>query len=463
MRSASSAAPNPNSNQSLDAKPANRNSTGLVLGLNTVQWFIFLLANSVAMPIVIGSVFHLPLEEVASLMQRTFFIVGVSSLLQGALGHRYPIADGPAGSWVSVFVIMADMALQRGENLHDTLQIIEGGLLVTGALLFLLGVSGLFYRMLSLFTPLVTGSFLLLLAIQLSGVFLKGMLGLSGEAVRMDAGIAAVAIGVFAIVIVLSVKGKGWLRNYAVLIGIGLGWAAYAAFGLGRSGATDAASPSDSTASAPWFELPELFAWGPPHWNAGIVITGALFTLILVSNTIAAISAVSQVAPASPKATPKSIYNRGSIAGGVTHFLTASFSTMGLVPLPVSAGFIQLTGEKRRSPFLAACVLLALVALFPGLVHVLALLPGPVANAALFATFVQMVGISLQSILRDPLDQRRLTILGITLVFGAGLMFQPSTAFQALPASVQYICGNGLLIGTMLSIALEQLWKKRPA
>lgn len=462
MRSATSATPNPNSNQSPDVKPATRNSTGLVLGLNTVQWFIFLLANSVAMPIVIGSVFHLPLEEVASLMQRTFFIVGVSSLLQGALGHRYPIADGPAGSWVSVFVIMADMALQRGENLHDTLQIIEGGLLVTGALLFLLGVSGLFYRMLSLFTPLVTGSFLLLLAIQLSGVFLKGMLGLSGEAVRMDAGTAAVAIGVFAIVIALSVKGKGWLRNYAVLIGIGLGWAAYTAFGLGQggvSGTGQAASPINP----PWFELPELFAWGPPHWNAGIVITGALFTLILVSNTIAAISAVSQVAPASPKATPKSIYNRGSIAGGITHFLTASFSTMGLVPLPVSAGFIQLTGEKRRSPFLAACVLLALVALFPGLVHVLALLPGPVANAALFATFVQMVGISLQSILRDPLDQRRLTILGITLVFGAGLMFQPSTAFQGLSPSVQYICGNGLLIGTMLAIALEQLWKKRPA
>ncbi len=442
------------------------NQHRLYLGLNTVQWFIFLLANSIAMPIVIGHVFQLPQEEVSSLMQRTFFVVGISSFIQGWLGHRYPIADGPAGSWVSVFVIMADMAVQQGNSLRDTLQIIEGALLVTGVLLFLLGVTGLFRRMLFLFTPLVTGTFLLLLAVQLSGVFLGGMLGMSGEPVRLDAGATIIAVGVFLLVIVLSVKGKGWLRNYAVLVGIGLGWLAFALWGpsSGIELLTAAESSLIPSTSASWFKLPEIYPWGMPHWNIGIVVTGVLFTLILVSNTIAAIQAVSHVVPASdaPKK-PEQSYNRSSMAGGVSHALSSAFSTLGLVPLPVSAGFIRLTAETRRAPFLAACMVLSTIALFPDLVHLLALLPGPVANAALFATFVQMIGIAFQSILKDPLDQRLLTILGVTLLFGVGLMFQPSTVFQGLPTSFQYVSSNGLLIGTIIAIVLEQIWRKPSA
>jgi xanthine/uracil permease len=74
-----------------------------------------------------------------------------------------------------------------------------------------------------------------------------------------------------------------------------------------------------------------------------------------------------------------------------------------------------------------------------------------------------MIGIAFQSILKDPLDQRRLTILGVTLLFGVGLMFQPSTVFQGLPTSFQYVSSNGLLIGTIIAIVLEQIWRKQSA
>lgn len=44
------------------------------------------------------------------------------------------------------------------------------------------------------------------------------------------------------------------------------------------------------------------------------------------------------------------------------------------------------------------------------------ILPGPITNTALLATLVQLIGISFQSILREEVNQRRLTILGITLL-----------------------------------------------
>ena len=75
----------------------NKNAIGLNHGIGALQWLVFLLANAVALPIVIGQVFHLSDPEITGLMQRTFFIVGASSFLQGWIGHKLPIVDGPAG------------------------------------------------------------------------------------------------------------------------------------------------------------------------------------------------------------------------------------------------------------------------------------------------------------------------------------------------------------------------------
>ncbi|MFF2449130.1 purine/pyrimidine permease [Neobacillus sp. NPDC058068] len=419
--------------------------------LSTVQWFIFLLATSVAFPIVIGNVFHLSIEEISELMQRTFFVMGISSFIQGWLGHRYPIADGPAGSWVSVFVILAGVAIQQGQSTTETLQFLEGGLIVAGFLLFILGVTGLVNRLLFLFTPLVTGSFLLILALQLSGVFLKGMMALQGEPLRPDYVTVAISFGVFLLVIFLSIKGIGWMKSYALLVGILLGWFLYFLFGK----TSNSSSGSDS-----FVKLPEIFAWGAPQLNAGMVVTAILFTFILVSNQVAAIAAVKQVVPASRKDEKQTI-NRASWAGGISHFLSALFSTIGIVPLPVSAGFIRLTEQKRLRPFLIASLALSGIALIPAIVNFLASLPGPIASAASLASFVQMIGIAFQSILKEELDERRLTILGITLLISVGLMFLPAGIFLGLPSILQYIFSNGLLVGTMIVILLEQLWKTK--
>ena len=53
-----------------DEKLGNQHNQNHIMG--TLQWFIFLLANSIALPIVVGGLFHLTTEEIFYLMQRTF-------------------------------------------------------------------------------------------------------------------------------------------------------------------------------------------------------------------------------------------------------------------------------------------------------------------------------------------------------------------------------------------------------
>ncbi|EJR09685.1 hypothetical protein II5_00394 [Bacillus cereus MSX-A1] len=414
--------------------------------MGTLQWFIFLLANSIALPIVVGGLFHFTTEEIFYLMQRTFFVVGISSFLQGWIGHRLPIADGPAGSWVGVFTVLA-YATAGQDQLHSTLQILELGMIISGVILIGLGVTGFIGRILFLFTPVVTGTFLLLLCLQLSGVFLKGMLGITATISQIDGFTAIIAFSIFLFVIILSNFGRGFIKSYAVLIGLISGWIIFLIAGK-------VTVPSQVTH---FVQLPQMFAWGLPKWNTGMAVSSFVMVCILVSNTVAAIIAINQATIHKATIEQKQLKD-GTWVGGISHIISSVFSTVGIVPLPATAGFIRLTKQKYIRSFLMACALLVVMSLFPSIIRYLASLPSAVASAVLMASFVQLIGIGFNNIKQVPMSERNVTILGVAVLFGSGVMFLPSGALQSLPSVMQYIFGNGLFVGTVVSILLEQIW-----
>ncbi|MBU3823692.1 MAG: purine/pyrimidine permease [Candidatus Oceanisphaera merdipullorum] len=418
-------------------------------GLSVSQWFIFLLANALALPIILGQAFGLEGSEIAGLMQRTLLLVGLSSLVQVTIGHRYPVADGPAGSWAIVFIVMAYIGRAQGHEGGEILRLLAGGVLVAGAIMLLLGLAKQTHRLLFLFTPLVTGCFMLLLVIQLSGVFVRGMVTDPQSGV-MTMPVASIGLLVFIGVLMCSFSLHAIVRTYAVLVGIVAGWGAFALFGLSAT-----AIPSNASG----IQLPDLFAFGLPKLDVGMLIVAVLFSLLLVSNQVAAITAISSVVHG-PQPTMKDALNRSSLASGISHMMAGGLSTIAVVPLPVSAGFIQITGDQRRGPFILACVLLAAISLFPAAVDFLSLLPAPVANAALLAAFIKLVMLAFQLLTKYPLDHRAGTILGVTVLLGVGCMFLPPELYRHWPGLAQYLLGNGLLTGTLIALVMEQLWRK---
>lgn len=417
--------------------------------LSTIQWFIYLLANSIALPIVIGNMYHLSEQDISSLMQRTFFIVGLSSFLQAKFGHRYPIADGPAGSWVSIFVIYASVGLQQGNSMMETLQILEGGLIIAGLALLLLGITKWVRHLLFLFSPIVTGTFLFILAIQLSGVFIIGITSTSTNDGKLDIISFLISLLVFLLILLMNLKGKGWIKSYSILLGILLGWTMFAVIGKG---------PETSIVSSELIKLPEVLAWGLPKLNEGMMVTAILFTFLLLSNTFAAITAAQEVVPHKESNFEKKLY-AGTWTGGISHVLSAIFSTIAVVPLPATAGFVKLTKQYRILPFLVACMILISISLFPSIVGILASLPLQIASAALLATLIEMLAIAIRSLRTQALNERNLTIIGVAFLVGIGIIFLPSGTFNGLPSIFQHLFTNGLLVGTFVAMVLDQLWK----
>ncbi len=428
-------------------------------GIGSIQWFIFLLANSLTIPIIVGQVFQLSPVEISGLMQRTFLVVGVSSLLSGWLGHRLPIPDGPAGIWLGVFTLMGQMAVAQGvNNAGGSLQLLEGAMLLTGVFLIVIGLAGWMNKLLKLFTPLVNGVYLTILGFQLSGMFLKGMIGVSNSSPKIQPGIVILSFVIFIMVLSLSVWGKGWLKSYAVLIGMVVGSIAFIM--------VNGSQPMPKTSSI--ISLPDVFAWGTPKLDAGMFVSSIMVAFVLISSIIASVAAMLQVFGDKPtehnidkKDRKKGLLKSSGIISGINTMLSSVFSAVGVVPFSVAAGFVRMTGQSRMLPFFIASIALAVISFFPTVYSVLAMLPGPIAYAAMLASFTSMAGIGISSVLKEPLDQRRMTILSTALSLGTGVMFLPTAIFAALPTVLQYVFSNGVMVGMLVALIFEQVWRPK--
>lgn len=413
-----------------------------------IQWFVFLLANAVAIPIVIGPLFDMSSIEVMQLMQRTFFIMGVACFLQGWIGHKMPIVDGPAGIWVSTFAVFAGTISTATGSAENSLRLLEMAMILTGIFLMLFGLFKISGKIISIFTPLVTGVFLTLLTVQLGGTFLQGMTGVAEYAViQIDATI--VSFITFILVLVLSLFSHGWKKSYAVLIGIVVGWVVYELF-IGTS--------SERPNGLQTISAPEWFAWGTPIWDWSLIPIALLTAVILLSNIVAALSAVTDVEEKARVSYGD--MNRSSFTLGVNHGISGIFSGIAVITLASSAGFLKLTGEKRIRPFLIASAVLILASFFPSMIYYLAQIPAPIANAALLATFVELMGLGIKNLFSNRLDDRNTTIITVSLLIGSGLMFFPADSFSGLSDMVRQVVSNGLLVGTAIAVILELIWKR---
>lgn len=411
----------------------------------SLQWLSFTLANSAVLPVVVGSALGLDQAGIATLAQRTFFFQAVASLLQVSFGHRLPIIEGPSGMWWGIFITLAAMAPGLGKPLSLLRTDLEFGVMAAGFILVLVGMTGFIGKALKLFTPAVTGSVLVLLGLQLSGTFVKGMFGIGSQGGGIDLKSGVVSIIVVALVIVINLKAKGFLKSIAILIGIAAGWIIAVLCGV----------PSgEFLALHTIFALPKIFAWGPPTFDPGIVLTSVLTGLLVLSNLVASILAMERVLKTE---LPQKVYNRGVVFTGIADILAGLGSTVGFVPYSAGAGMVSLSRVAARLPFVIFAAALVIMGLLPQVGAFLASIPEPVGYSVLLASFCQMLGFGLKDYARLEFEARDYFVVGLPVLFGTGVMNLPNGAFGGIPTFAQYILGNGFIAGMLLCMLLEHV------
>jgi xanthine/uracil permease len=415
--------------------------------LFAVQWLIAGLATAVATPVALGPILGLSGPEVAELVQRTLFVSGVATVLQVTFGHRMPIQEGPAGIWIGVILVLAAVAPAAGKSpelLRADLQI---GFIAAGAVMAVMGALRLVRHLMQIMTPLVTGVYLLLLCLQVSGPFLRGM---AGAGYREGPGLTVFLLSLATLAVVFGCAwfGRGLVRALAVLIGLGAGWALFLLFGAGGI---------PEPAAAPFVRAPTWFAWGPPVFDPGVLLAATVTALFCFFNLHGAMAAMSAVTGEKPGPVQ---YDRGGLQMGFIHVLSGTWSTAGIIVLTHSAAIVGLTGHAGVGVLQVAGAGMTALAFFPGVSSLFSALPAPVAYAALFALFAQVAAIAVQSLSREAAEPRALSIIGLSLMAGAGCLLLPVEMLAALPPAGRYLASNGLLVGTSIAIVLQAAWRR---
>ncbi len=413
--------------------------------LYSLQWLAFNLVNVSVVPLVVGTALGLDQRGIAELAQRTMFYASLASILQAMFGHRLPIIEGPAGMWWGIFITLAAMAPALGKDLAVLRTDLEAGVIAAGLVLIVMGLTGLMGRALKLFTPAVTGTVLMLLTLQLSGSFVKGMLGITTDHPAINPTAAMLSLLVVAVVVFVNLRAAGFVRSIAILIGTAVGWLAAVPLGL--------ASDAD-IAGAPLMQFPALFAWGMPTVDPGILLVCVLTGILVLSNLVASIIAMERTLEV--KLQPKA-YNRAVAFTGIADVLSGLGATVGVVPYSASAGLVSLTGVASRLPFyLFAAVMMAL-GLFPPVGMFLSSVPEPVGYSVVMVSFCQMLGFALKDYARLKLTGREYFVIGIPLLVGSGLLSLSPAVFAGVPVILRYVLGNGFVAGMLLCILLEHV------
>lgn len=420
----------------------NGRNNGVLVGIQSIQWAVFMLTNIVAVPVVVGGAFEMTPAEISTFMLRMLFITGAATLVQLFLGHRMPIVEGGAGMWWALFILLGTMtaAPERGHLLQQ----LEMGLIISGIFLAVLSYLPIITKIRNLFTPIVTGVYLILLVCQMSGSFFKSMLGITATG-RLDGRISVICFVEVLLILIISLRAKGVWKSMGPLIGIIFGWLLFRFFGLME---TTVYVPAHS------FGLPKLLSWGMPSFDFGIALTSVITAVVLISNVIASILVIGislekEIHPVE--------YQKGIFGNGINLLLSGLFSVVGVVPLSVSGGFISTTGIKEKRPLIIGAVIILAAGFFPYIGEFFSTLPLEVAYASLFIPFSQMLGFGVRDLMGRQPTSRNLLVIGLSLMVGIGMMFMPAESFASVVPWLRNIISNGLLMGLILCLLLEHV------
>ena len=417
--------------------------------ISGIQWFFFIFCNTVVIPPTLQSAFHLSPEVTFIITQYSFLLTAIACLLQAVMGHRRALMEGSTGLWWATILTVTLSESMQGTSLNTIGWSLAIGIFLSGIITVLIGVSGLGGGLARLFKPGVLVVFMLLLGAQLVSIFLKGMLGLPfgihvGEVtVNYPVFFLAVAVLVFVIGMVISLP--VYISKYALLCGTVIGWIAYS-FLFGHDVSV--------ISSAPW----SLFPLGKSdEISMSIIITAILAGILNTSNTFGAIKGTDIFYPNPLSA--KALYRRSFVMSGFVTILASPIGVVPFSPFVSSIGLITQTKDSSRMSFLVGSTILLCVGGSVVLTQFFRSLPLAIGSAVMLATYLPLLFSSFSFLTVIKLNARNIYRLAIPIFVGIFLMSAPAEVMKSLPVMFSALLGNGLLMGIMLSIFLENTIK----
>ena len=407
----------------------------LLLGF---QHLLAMYSGDILIPILIGTSLGFNVREMTYLISVDIFMCGVATLLQikrtPLTGIGLPVVLGSAVEYVT--------PLQNIGH-HFGIAYMYGAIIAAG--IFIMLISKIFAKLKRFFPPVVTGSLITLIGFTLIPVAFQNIGG--GNVAAKSFGSPANLILGFStalIIVVISIWGRGFVQQIAVLIGIVVGY--LMGIGMGQIGFS-------SVSSAHWFQIPQPFYFATPkfEWSSILVMLLAALTCMIESTGV-----YYALAELLDRDLSEEDLQHGYASEGLAAILGGIFNTFPYSTFSQNVAVVQLSGIKKNKPVYFSAFLLIILGLIPKVGAIAELIPNAVLGGAMLIMFgtVGIEGIKMLS--KVEMNNNNIMIMAVSISLGLGVTVQP-TLLHFLPETLQTILNNGLVVGSFSAIILNLL------
>ncbi|HHV65344.1 MAG TPA: purine/pyrimidine permease [Peptococcaceae bacterium] len=400
------------------------------------QWLV------IAMPmiIIVGKVvatlqFTNPAQQIIYL-QKVFFVIGLSILLQILWGHKLPLIIGPAA--VLVVGITA--------SLSDNLSTVYSSIFLGGLILAVLSASGLFAYLKRLFTPRVIVTILMLIAFTLTPKIIDLLL-------PNDPQVSALSQLIFGLTFVFSMflankLFRGIWKSTLIIWGMLVASLIY--FLLFPH--TFHLNQTSSRFFSGFFQDFNTTI----SLDAGTLIAFLICYLALAINDLGSIQSIGQMLKTEemPKRT-----SRGITLTGILNMLSGFLGVIGPVNYSLSPGVIASTGVASRFTLLPAGIGLMALAFIPPAINLIGTIPSVVIGGAFIYTLCSQFAAGLLLAFNSMTDFKLENglVLGLPLMLSVIISYLPEGAVLSFPLWLRPILGNGFVIGVLTVLIMEHV------
>lgn len=417
--------------------PKISNVKAAILGF---QHLLAMYSGDVLVPLLIGAALHFTTAQLTYLVSIDIFMCGIATFLQlkrtPLTGIGLPVVLGCAVQAVNPLI-------QIGKTYG--LGTMYGSIIGAGIFIFL--IAGLFSKIKNLFPPVVTGSLITIIGFTLIPVAFED-LGGGNAAVKDFGNLPALGIGflTIAIIVGISVFAKGFLKSVSILIGILVGTLIAGALGM---------VSLKPVAEASWFHFPTLFYFGAPHFEWSSILTMILVSLTTMVESTGVFFALGDI---TGRKIESADLKRGYRAEGIAVILGGLFNTFPYSTFSENVGVVQLSGVKTRKPIYYSAAFLVILGLLPKIGALATVIPSPVLGGAMVVMFgiVGIQGIRMLANV-DFQNNNNLLVAAVSIGLGLGVTVQ-TNIFQFLPAALQIMLSNGVVVGSLSAVILNLLF-----
>ena len=407
-----------------------KHSQAAILGL---QHLLAMYSGSILVPIMIAGALGYSAEQLTYLISTDIFMCGVATLLQLQLNKYFgiglPVVLGVAFQSVAPLIIIGQ---SHGSGA------MFGALIASG--IYVVLIAGIFSKIANLFPSVVTGSVITTIGLTLIPVAIGNMGNNVDKPTAQSLILAAVTV---LIILLINIFTKGFIKSISILIGLIVGTGIAGAMGL---------VDLTPVAQAPLVHVPTPFYFGAPKFEfSSIVMMCIIATVSLVEST-GVYLALSDITKDKIDSTR---LRNGYRAEGIAVLLGGIFNTFPYTGFSQNVGLVKLSGIKTRLPIYYAASFLILLGLLPKFGALAQIIPSPVLGGAMLIMFGFVSVQGMQILARVDFEHNEHDFLIAAVSISAGVGLNGSNLFNSLPTGLQMFFSNGIVMASVIAIALN--------